>query len=85
MASGKGSTMRNFIVCTVLLPNIVSLINSATLLKPNCELLYFQEETRFSFPVSLFVQEEIGCDLKQEIHVIIQSKRSCLLDFSLRF
>ena len=30
------------------------------------------------------IQEEIKCRLKQEIHVIIQSKHSCLLDLSLR-
>ena len=31
------------------------------------------------------IQEEIiYIDLKQKIHVIIQSKHSCLLDFSLR-
>ena len=27
------------------------------------------------------IQEEIKCNLKQEIHVIIESKHSCLLDF----
>ena len=31
-----------------------------------------------------FIQEEINVDLKQEIHVIIQSKHFCLPDFSLR-
>ena len=31
-----------------------------------------------------YIQEEINVDLKQEIHVIIQSKHSCLLDFFLR-
>ena len=30
-----------------------------------------------------YVQEEKKLDLKQEIQVIIQSKHSCLLDFSL--
>ena len=30
------------------------------------------------------IQEEKNADLKQEIHVIIQSKHSCLLDFFLR-
>ena len=31
-----------------------------------------------------FIQDELNVDLRQEIHVIIQSKHSCLLDFSLR-
>ena len=31
-----------------------------------------------------YIQEEIKCRLKTEIHVIIQSKHSCLLDFPLR-
>ena len=31
-----------------------------------------------------YIQEEIKCRLKHEIHVIIRSKHSCLLDFSLR-
>jgi len=30
------------------------------------------------------IQDEIKCDSKQEIHVIIQPKHICLLDFSLR-
>ena len=30
------------------------------------------------------IQKEINVDLKQEIHVIIQFKHSCLLDFFLR-
>ena len=30
------------------------------------------------------IQEEINVDLKQEIHVIIQSKHSCPLDASIR-
>ena len=30
------------------------------------------------------IQRKQNVDLKQEIHVIIQSKHSCLLDFSLR-
>ena len=31
------------------------------------------------------IQEEINVNLKQEIHVVIQSKHSCPLDFSLEF
>ena len=30
------------------------------------------------------IQDEINVDLKQEFHVIIQSKHTCLLDFSLK-
>ena len=30
------------------------------------------------------IQEEINVDLEQEIHAIIQSKHTCLLDCSLR-
>ena len=49
----------------------------------------YEKAKTFKYLVSLLTsqnynQEEIKCRFKQEIHVIIQSKHSCLQDFSLR-
>ena len=49
----------------------------------------YERENTFTYLGSLLtnqnsIQEEQNVDLKQDIHVIIQSKHSRLLDFSLR-
>ena len=38
----------------------------------------------FYSQIKILFRRKLNVDLKQEIHVIIQSKHSCLLDFFLR-